>query len=355
MQEIQDAGHIAPTATGHERHCFVVMPFGRDSAEQKWFKGWYEVVIKPAIVGAGYEPKLSAAEEQPGAINDEIRAHLAFDPMVVTDLGGAEPEDDPNPNVMYELGIRHALGLPLVLMAWKGQRLPFDVSNQRIIAEDRGLVDLEQNRKRLTAFIQAAAQGSYYKPMDAVGRTATISAASLALGEDSLLRALTDEIRELKTTVQSSGQFRFMGRQKERLPTVKKLIAGKVFRKDLYPYFIEIGGDASAWPKILRTQIDPADVESMNGWSGQDWKEFISQCWNQVRDEHLASKPGFAFDEEMLQNIREMLPQQPWPQGVHLEISDKLELRPTVASKYIGELIKRGYFQAQSDGELGEG
>src|SRR3954466_10487539 len=106
-------GHV-PRArvSGHERHCFIVMPFGRDTAEQKWFRGWYEVVIKPAIIEAGYEPKLSAAEEQPGAINDEIRTHLALDPMVVVDLGGAEPEDEPNPNVMYELGIRHALGLP---------------------------------------------------------------------------------------------------------------------------------------------------------------------------------------------------------------------------------------------------
>ena len=129
-------------ASGHEKHCFIVMPFGRDASEQKWFRGWYEVVVKPAVIDAGYEPKLAAAEEQPGAINDEIRAHLALDPMVVVDLGGAEPEDEPNPNVMYELGIRHALGLPLVMMAWKGQRLPFDVSNQRIIMEERDLVDL---------------------------------------------------------------------------------------------------------------------------------------------------------------------------------------------------------------------
>ena len=113
---------------GHQNHCFIVMPFGRDTSEQKWFRGWFEVVVKPAVIEAGLDPRLSAAEEQPGAINDEIRAHLALDPMVVVDLGGSEPEEEPNPNVMYELGIRHALGLPLVMMAWKGQRLPFDVT-----------------------------------------------------------------------------------------------------------------------------------------------------------------------------------------------------------------------------------
>jgi hypothetical protein len=158
--------------------CFIVMPFGHDPADRKWFKGWYEVVLAPAVFAAGHQPVLSAAEEQPGAINDEIRAHLAFDPMVLVDLGGADPEDDPNPNVMYELGIRHALGLPLVIMAWEGQKLPFDVSNQRVIMLGRDLLDIEANKKKIVAFVQAAAEGKYYKPMEAVGRLATIAAAS---------------------------------------------------------------------------------------------------------------------------------------------------------------------------------
>ena len=57
----------------------------------RWFKGWYDVVIKPAVLAAGYEAKLSSDEEQPSAINDDIRSHLAFDPMVVVDLGGVTP------------------------------------------------------------------------------------------------------------------------------------------------------------------------------------------------------------------------------------------------------------------------
>ena len=183
--------------------CFVVMPFGRDSAEQKWFKGWYEVVLSPAIHAAGYVPVLSAGEEQPGAINDEIRAHLAYDPMVLVDLGGYEQDDDPNPNVMYELGIRHALGLPLVIMAWEGQRLPFDVSNQRVIMHARDFLDIEANKKKIIAFIQAAAEGKYYRPMDAVGRMATIAAASESLGEDSILSALAQEIKELRGSITS--------------------------------------------------------------------------------------------------------------------------------------------------------
>ena len=114
--------------------CFIVMPFGRTDEEIEWFAGWYEVAIEPAVVQAGYDPVLAASEEKPNAINDEIRQHLALDPMVVVDLGGMHPDDAPNPNVMYELGIRHAMNLPLVMLAWAKQKLPFDIANQRVIS-----------------------------------------------------------------------------------------------------------------------------------------------------------------------------------------------------------------------------
>jgi len=256
MDEKKDAIQLADRSpTGHGRHCFVVMPSGRDSSEQKWFKGWYEVVIKPAVIEAGYDPILAAAEEQPGAINDEIRTHLAIDPMVVIDLGGTEPEDDPNPNVMYELGIRHALGLPLVMMAWKGQRLPFDVGNQRVIMEDRDLINLELNRKKIVSFIQAAKQGRYYRPMEAVSRLATIQAASESLGEDSILRALVQEIRDLRTNLTTTAHYRGLRRKKEVIPTIKTMLQGKVFRKELYPHFVEHGGDTKTWAQFLRTPV----------------------------------------------------------------------------------------------------
>jgi hypothetical protein len=344
---------LPPPASGHEKHCFIVMPFGRDASEQKWFRGWYEVVIKPAVIEAGYDPKLAAAEEQPGAINDEIRTHLALDSMVVVDLGGAEPEDDPNPNVMYELGIRHALGLPLVMMAWKGQRLPFDVSNQRIIMEERDLVDLDTNRKRLITFIHAAQQGRYYRPMDAVGRIATIAAASETLGEDSLLRALAQEVRDLRTSVVQVTSHREPKRWREHVPTVKKLIQGKVFRKDLYPFFQEIGGDPASWAKVLRVQIPQEQVAQMQDWSSEEWKHYISASWVEIMasgsDSALAR---LEFDEDILAAAKELLPAQPWHIGVHRDVADKLGLTPSHASKYIHELIRRGDFVDQVDGQL---
>lgn len=272
------------------------MPYGRTPAEIRWFKGWYDVVIKPGVVTAGYDPKLSSAEEQPSAINDDIRAHLAFDPMVVVDLGGVTPDNDPNPNVMYELGIRHALGLPLVMMAWKGQRLSFDVGNQRVIMEGRELLDLQTNRAKLVAFIKAAAAGQYYRPMEAVGRVASLDLASATLGEDSLLAALVHEVRDLRQSVTASLPHRPPRPYRPAVPNVKKLLRGKLFRKELYPGFIEAGGTPKQWAQLLKSQLPPETIEHAQEWNADNWKAFVAE---QARQWRAMAPPALPVRDEI--------------------------------------------------------
>jgi len=260
MAETQSLPHLS-----NNKNCFVVMPFGRTAEEERWFQGWYKAVVEPAIQTAGFDPILSAAEDQPSAINDEIRAHLVFDAMTVVDLGGRNPEDPPNPNVMYELGIRHAFGLPVVLLAWEGQRLPFDVSNQRAILSRRDFLDIDPTRTKLIKFIKAAAEGKFYNPMEAVGREAAIDNTSLVLGEESMLAALASEVRDLRSTV-VSGRSNIAPRWKKQ-PKVKNAIPGKEVRSQLWQHAQEIGYDASQWGKFLSTPITDERLEEMRTWT----------------------------------------------------------------------------------------
>jgi hypothetical protein len=271
----EERGSEQRQSSAHDNHCFIVMPHGRSPKEIRWFKGWYDVVIKPAIIASNYEPILSAAEERPSAINDEIRAHLAFDPMTIVDLGGFTAEEDPNPNVMYELGIRHALGLPLVMMAWKDQRLPFDVGNQRVIMEGRELLDLEVNRVKLGNFIRAAAAGHYYRPMDAVGRIATLEQASIALGEDSVLGALVREVNEMRTAMLALAKQRPPRARRAAVPTLKRLLHGKQLRSELYGAFMAAGGTNKQWAQLLKMQFTEEGVILVAGWGLDDWREFV--------------------------------------------------------------------------------
>jgi len=179
------------SAADKPKICFVVMPYGLTEVEINWFAGWYKEVIKPAVETAGYKAVLSAEEHKPTPINDDIRSHLVRDPMVVVDLGGMTRDDAPNPNVMYELGIRHAAGMAHVLMAWKGQRLPFDIHNQRVIMEDRTPYAFQTNREKLTEFMGAAGNGEYYRPMETLKNIAALEAVTKAPVGDELIQALT--------------------------------------------------------------------------------------------------------------------------------------------------------------------
>jgi ribosomal protein S25 len=336
--------YTPPQLTGHEKHCFIVMPSGQGAEEKRWFQGWYEVVIKPVVEQCGYEAILAAAEQQPGAINDEIRTHLAQDPMVVVDLGGFTAEEPPNPNVMYELGIRHALGLPLVIMAWKGQDLPFDINNQRAIMEDRQFLEIETNRKKLAAFIKSASDGKYYKPMDAVKRYATMEVASTTLSEDSLLRALTQEVRDLRNAITSVTDKRPIREWQPKVKTIKHIIRGSLFRKELYPHFVAANGSPSKWPYVLKA---PA-TDAMTSWTVDEWKQHFEKCAKEFPVE--AQSP--AIDEKLILMTKELLPPQPWPTGIHRVIAEKLSIQTSIATKCIRALIERGDFQNQIDGKI---
>ncbi len=262
---------IVQRDAGQNRGCFIVMPYGRTAEEIRWFAGWYRQVIEPAVRAAGLDPILAAAQERPNAINDEIRTHLAFDAMVVVDLGGMTPDAEPNPNVMYELGIRHAFNLPHVIMAWAGQRLPFDISNQRAIMERRDLIDIDVNKEKLAKFIGEALQGNHYRPMDAVARVATLEAAERGLGADSVLGVLVEEVRDLRSHLTSTRRTKTVSKVPSKASrsiakrvglTVAAAIGGKEKRKLLRDKFLDAGGTLHQWGKVLSDTIEAKDLSA---------------------------------------------------------------------------------------------
>jgi hypothetical protein len=256
----------------HDRHCFIAMAGGHSPGDQRWHRGWYEMVIYPAVKSLGYEPIVSVIENRPNAINDEIREHLAFDPMVVADLGGVEPDSDPNPNVMYELGIRHALDLPVVIMAWRGQRLPFDVGNQRAIIETRDFLSIEPNREMIIAFIRAAETGDYYRPMQAVRRAASFEIASESLSQRSLLRGVVEELQYLRKAVASSGKS---STESPHVPKQKKKKTWKEkFTARSRGDFLAAGGTEAEWSGLVASAGKKLNSVSTN-WAPDQWKEFL--------------------------------------------------------------------------------
>jgi hypothetical protein len=116
--------------------CFVIAPIGEpDSETRKRSDQVLKHVIKPATKERGFTAIRADQISETGFITSQVIQHLVNDPLVVADL------TDRNPNVFYELAIRHAARKPLVQLIRKGDQIPFDVSGMRTIALDHRDLD----------------------------------------------------------------------------------------------------------------------------------------------------------------------------------------------------------------------
>jgi hypothetical protein len=112
--------------------CFVDMPFGQKpdltSGMTVDFDLIYETGIKPAIVEAGLEPVRGDQERTGGIIHVPMFGRLLLSEFVVADLTLS------NPNVFYELGIRHTAKPFTTVPIFAAIRpIPFDVALVRAI------------------------------------------------------------------------------------------------------------------------------------------------------------------------------------------------------------------------------
>lgn len=56
--------------------------------------------------------------------------------------------------------------------------------------------------------------------------------------------------------------------------------------------------------------------------------------------------------EEIIQSVRDNLPLQPWPKGIHKSVADELQISHSLVKDAIQELIKKGIFNPQIDGKV---
>ena len=106
--------------------CFVLMPFGRKTdatGRTTDFDAVYREIIAPAVTAVGLEPIRADEERVGGTIHKPMFERLMLCDYAVADITGA------NPNVYYELGIRHAMRpRSTVILFAEGTTLPFDIA-----------------------------------------------------------------------------------------------------------------------------------------------------------------------------------------------------------------------------------
>jgi hypothetical protein len=128
----EDAALIEATS----RLCFVMMPFkGR-------FDEIYRNLVIPAVVRQGLSAMRADEMAGPGFIVEQIRAAIQQARLCIADVTGN------NANVLYEIGLAHAMNKPLILLAERESEVPFDVAHERVIFYDKHLDQAEDALKR---------------------------------------------------------------------------------------------------------------------------------------------------------------------------------------------------------------
>src|SRR5215831_11054053 len=113
------------------RRAFIIMPFGRKKAPDATeidFAAVYAQLLAPAVEAAGLKPHRADAERRGGSIHADMFPDLLLAELVVADL------TVDNPNVWYEIGVRHALRASGAVLTFAlRSRLPFDLNGQRML------------------------------------------------------------------------------------------------------------------------------------------------------------------------------------------------------------------------------
>ncbi len=116
--------------------CFVIAPIGEEGSDiRRRSDQVFKHIVTPAAKECGYETIRADTISEPGMITSQVIQHLLDDALVVADLTGR------NPNVFYELAVRHAVRKPVVQVIQAGEPIPFDVSQSRTIQVDHHDLD----------------------------------------------------------------------------------------------------------------------------------------------------------------------------------------------------------------------
>ncbi|OVE81187.1 hypothetical protein BVY04_03890 [bacterium M21] len=140
-----------------KKECFIVTPIAnKDSNTRRAADGVIEACIQPVLEKLGFIATAAHHVSATGSITKDVITRLLEADMVVANLTGT------NPNVMYEVGIRHATGKPMIAIVEEGgENLPFDIADERTIFYVNDMRGVEELRKSLGPMVEKAAEEDF--------------------------------------------------------------------------------------------------------------------------------------------------------------------------------------------------
>jgi hypothetical protein len=111
--------------------CFYITPIGDEGSEaRKHADLFMGSIIEPALDELGLKVVRADKIGNPGMITSQVLEYLRKSRLAIADLSYL------NPNVFYEVALRHARRLPTVQIIRKCDHLPFDINQVRSLIID---------------------------------------------------------------------------------------------------------------------------------------------------------------------------------------------------------------------------
>lgn len=182
-----------------KKSCFIITPIGGSGTPiRRKIEGIIDEVIRPVLEELGYTMEVSHKINDSGSVTNTIIKKVYESDLVIANL------TDNNPNVMYEVAIRHASAKPIIHMTENIGDLPFDINDQRTIP----FTDDMAGAYQLKMDLQEMIKGINYKEL-------ATNPVTLALGKKTLVNIpddakkdfgdilfqLQDEMRRLRMDV----------------------------------------------------------------------------------------------------------------------------------------------------------
>jgi hypothetical protein len=203
-----------------DKECFFIAPIGAEGTEtRERSDGVMEYIVAPAAHAVGLVTIRADKIAKPGQITRQVIEHVVGARASVVDLTGA------NPNVYYEMAVRHTAQSPTVLIAQDGEKLPFDISQMRTIFFDHtSLKSAAECREQIAQHLREAMNGEVDSPI-----AASVSVQRLEQGtaQERVLAQMVDGIDEIRARIRAIQEEET---QKQVPPDILRVLARTAVR-----------------------------------------------------------------------------------------------------------------------------
>lgn len=137
------------------KNCFIISPIGEVGSEiRNRADEILAHIIKPILKEFDYTAIRADEISEFGLITNQVIEHIVYDDLVICDMTSR------NPNVYYELAIRHVVQKPIIQLIDENEELPFDVINTRTIKiNHRSLSGADKAKEKIKEYLKKIDSG----------------------------------------------------------------------------------------------------------------------------------------------------------------------------------------------------